>query len=209
LDFSPLAGPAKIVAGADVSYDKRSDTLFAAVIVLRLPSFETLEQSVVKGKTNFPYIPGLLSFREAPIVTEAFERLTIRPDVLICDGQGIAHPRGFGLASHLGILLDVPTVGCAKSRLCGEHREVGPNRGNHTLLKLQAPDSGQQTPNYKTIGAVVRTRTGVKPVYVSVGHRIDLRGAIRLVLRCSRGYRLPEPTRRAHILLNSVKGKGR
>jgi deoxyribonuclease V len=192
IDFSPLSRTAKIVAGADVAYDKRSDRLFAAIVVLRIRPFETLEQVVVEGKATFPYIPGLLSFREAPVVMKAFEKLSVRPDVLMCDGQGVAHPRGFGLASHLGVLLDVPTIGCAKNRLCGTHREVGPDAGNYVSLKLEG----------KTIGSVVRTRAGVKPVYVSVGHRIDLPGAIRLVLRCSRGYRIPEPTRQAHLLVN-------
>ncbi|RJP14521.1 MAG: endonuclease V [Candidatus Abyssobacteria bacterium SURF_5] len=214
IDFSPLRRSPKTVAGADVAYDKKTDVLFAAIVVIRLPSLEVIEETVVEGKTSFPYIPGLLSFREAPIVAKAFKQLTVSPDALICDGQGIAHPRGFGLASHLGVLLDIPSVGCAKSRLIGTYREPGPNRGNFTLLKREKSVSTDEITNSvyqppETIGAVVRTRAGVKPVFVSVGHRIDLRGAIRLVLRCCNGCRIPEPTRRAHILVNTAKRTAR
>ena len=199
LVLAPLSKPVKIVAGADVAYDKESDSLFAAIVVLRLPSCEIVERVTVTGKTAFPYIPGLLSFREAPILVEAFERLTIRPDVLLCDGQGIAHPRGFGLASHLGVLLDIPTVGCAKSRLCGTHRAPGPRKGNRAPIRMDGA----------TVGAVVRSRSGVKPIHVSVGHRIDLPGAICLVLRCCRGFRLPEPTRQAHIMVTAARQAAR
>lgn len=183
------------VAGADVAYDKHSQKLYAAIVVLGFPSLETLEQVVVEGKATFPYIPGLLSFRETPVVSKAFEKLTVKPDALICDAQGIAHPRGFGLASHLGLLFDTPTIGCAKSRLCGAHKEVGPEVGNYASLKL----------NGNTIGVALRTRKGVKPVYVSIGHLVNLRSAIRMVLRCCKGYRIPEPTRRAHILVSAVR----
>jgi deoxyribonuclease V len=195
VSVTPLKRNIGAVAGADVAYDKHSQKLYAAIIVLSFPSLETLEQAVVEGKATFPYIPGLLSFREAPVVAEAFEKLAIMPDVLICDGQGMAHPRRFGLASHLGLLFDIPTVGCAKSRLCGTHRAVGPKVGNYASLKL----------NGNTIGVALRTREGVKPVYVSVGNLVDLRGAVRMVLRCCKGYRLPEPTRRAHMLVGAVR----
>jgi deoxyribonuclease V len=195
VDFSPLRRAIGAIAGADVSFDKRSDTIYAAVAVLEFPSLDPLELATVRGEAAFPYIPGLLSFREAPIVVEAFEKLARKPDILICDGQGVAHPRGFGLASHLGILLGIPTIGCAKSRLCGEHGEVGQNVGDYTPLKLKG----------RTIGAVLRTRRGAKPLFVSVGHMINLRGAIKVTLGCGGGYRIPEPTRAAHHLVNAAR----
>ncbi len=195
VSFAPLKRAIKTVAGADVSYNKPSNKIYAAIVVLSFPSLELLERTAVEGKAAFPYIPGLLSFREAPIVTKAFERLSARPDVLMCDGQGVAHPRGFGLASHLGLLFGIPAIGCAKSRLCGVHGPVGPEVGDYAPLKLKG----------RTIGAVLRTRKGVKPIFVSVGHMINLRGAVRLALRCGAGYRIPEPTRRAHHLVTEAR----
>ncbi len=192
--FAPLAKRTRTVAGADVSYDKRNNTLYAAISVFRYPDMAPIEEVSVKAKATFPYIPGLLSFREAPGIAKAFQKLNLKPDILICDGQGVAHPRGFGLASHLGLLFEIPSIGCAKSRLCGTHGPIGPDIGNYASLKLDG----------KTIGAVVRTRKGVKPVFVSVGHMITLGAARRVVLRCTKGYRLPEPTRRAHRLVTSA-----
>ncbi len=191
----PLRRKPETVAGADVSFDRHSNTLYAALAVFRLPSLELVDSAISLGEATFPYIPGLLSFREAPVVLEAYEKLSVTPDALVCDGQGVAHPRGFGLASHLGVLLEISAIGCAKSRLCGEHGEPGPEVGDWTPLKL----------NNRTIGAVLRTRKGVKPVYVSVGHLINLRGAIRTVLRSGAGYRIPEPTRIAHHLVNAAR----
>lgn len=191
----PLRHKPEIVAGADVSFDRKSNTLYAALAVLKFPSLELVDNTISHEKATFPYIPGLLSFREVPVVVKAFEKLSVAPDVLLCDGQGIAHPRGCGLASHLGLLFGIPAVGCAKSRLCGEHKETGPDVGDWTPLKL----------NNRTIGAVLRTRKGVKPVYVSVGHLIDLRSAIKMVLSSNSGYRLPEPTRIAHHLVNDAR----
>ncbi len=195
VSFTPSGRSISTVAGADVSFTKNSGTMHAAVAVLKFPSLEPVEYSIAEEEATFPYIPGLLSFREAPIVAKAFEKLTRRPDLLICDGQGVAHPRGFGLASHLGLLLEIPSIGCAKSRLCGEHGQVGPEVGEYAPLKLKG----------RTIGAVLRTREDVKPVFVSVGHMVDLRGAIRMTLRCGAGYRLPEPTRAAHHLVNAAR----
>ena len=157
-----------------------------------LPSarpLEVLHWSHCAMPCTFPYVPGLLSFREAPAVIAAIEQLPLRPDLLMCDGQGLAHPRGLGLACHVGLWLDVPVIGVAKSRLCGEFRPPGRRRGCHTRLLLEG----------RAVGSVVRTADGVRPLFVSVGHRIDLAGAIRWTLRCARGYRLPEPTRQAHI----------
>jgi deoxyribonuclease V len=186
------------VGGADVSYNKWSPRLFAAVVVLRAETWEVIERAGVAAEAAFPYVPGLLSFREAPAVIEAFHRLTVRPEVLICDGQGIAHPRRFGLASHLGLWLGIPTIGCAKSWLCGEYEEPGQARGDWTPL----------TDDQETIGAVVRTRAQVKPLFVSPGHLCDLKGAISAVLATSPTYRLPITTRRAHEYVNDLRREG-
>jgi deoxyribonuclease V len=176
------------VAGIDVSVNRWTRTGRAAIVVLDYPAMTVAEVSAVSGEITFPYVPGLLTFREAPLVLEAWEKLAASPDAVIVDGQGIAHPRRIGLAAHLGLYLGVPTVGCAKSRLIGEHGEVGTEAGSAVDLV----DGGE------VIGQVVRTRTGVKPLYVSIGNLIDLPSAVKLVLDCCRGYRLPEPTRLAH-----------
>lgn len=183
------------VAGTDVSYDKRSDKFYAGVIVFDLEDMQMVEHATAIGRVRFPYIPGLLSFREIPILLKAFSKIKQKPDVIIVDGQGIAHPRGLGLASHLGLLLDVPSVGCAKSRLIGEHGEVGKNAGSHSYLRIDD----------KVVGVVLRTRTNVKPVYVSPGHKIDVAFAVEVVLKCCCGYKLPEPTRQAHNLVNRLR----
>ena len=148
-------------------------------------------------RVSFPYIPGLLSFREAPALLAAFEAIKAQPDVIIFDGQGTAHPRRFGLASHMGLLLDTPSVGCAKTRLVGEHERVPERKDSWVKLRHEG----------QTVGAVVRTRRGVKPVYVSPGHRMGFPGAVRLVLESCRGYRLPEPVRRAHTLVNRIRSE--
>ncbi|MBX6313755.1 MAG: endonuclease V, partial [Isosphaeraceae bacterium] len=191
---TPL-GPYETVAAADVSFDRGGETLYAAVVVVRAGTFELVERVGVAGPARFPYIPGLLSFREAPVLIEAFEKLKARPDVVLCDGQGIAHPRRLGIASHLGLWLGLPTVGCAKSWLWGEYEEPGPQRGDRSPLT----DRGE------VIGAVVRTRDRVQPVFVSPGHRCDLEGAVRLVLETAVKYRLPAPSRMAHEYVNEVR----
>jgi deoxyribonuclease V len=188
-------GPVRLVAGADVSYDRRDPTLYAAVVVLDARSLETVEVSSVTAEARFPYVPGYLSFRELPPLIEAFERLRSGPDLVVCDAHGRAHPRRFGLACHLGVWLDLPSIGCAKSVLVGEHREPGARRGCHTRLR-----DGQET-----IGEALRTRAGVKPVWVSVGHRVSLGTARRHVLRLARGFRLPETTRQAHAEVNRLR----
>jgi deoxyribonuclease V len=189
---APLTGPVSTVAGIDVGI--RHGTATAAVVVLTYPHLKTIEQTVSTRPAEFPYIPGLLTFREGPVVLDTLEKLTALPDVMIFDGQGIAHPLRLGIASHIGILLDRPTIGCAKSRLCGTHAEPDPERGSHALLF-----DGDEA-----IGAVLRTRTNVKPLFVSPGHRIDISGSIRLVLRCCRRFRLPETTRLAHRLASEA-----
>jgi deoxyribonuclease V len=194
---TPL-GRWEIVAGADVSYNRFSPILYAAVVVLRTADWTILETQETVGRASFPYIPGLLTFREAPILLELFSNLKTRPDAVILDGQGQAHPRRLGFASHVGLWLDVPCVGCAKSRLVGSYREPGKRPGSMSPLR-----DGNEV-----IGSIVRTKKGVKPVYVSVGNRIDLASAIRLVLHCCQGYRLPEPTRQAHLLVNALRRQG-
>lgn len=183
---APLAaGRLRRVGGCDVAV--AGDRLCAVWLVFSLPALEILDRAEAVVPARFPYVPGLLSFRELPALLEAFARLRVRPEAILCDGQGIAHPRRFGLACHLGVLLDLPSVGCAKSRLVGEHDEPGRERGARAPLR-----DGRET-----IGAVLRTRDGVRPLYVSIGHRVTLADAVRLVLRCGAGFRLPEPTRRA------------
>ncbi|MEW5719690.1 MAG: deoxyribonuclease V [Chloroflexota bacterium] len=179
----------RLVAGVDVGFEGADNqTARAAVVVLQFPELVLLDYAIARLPVQFPYIPGLLAFREIPVVLRALEHLKTDPDVLIVDGQGRAHPRRLGIASHLGVLLDRATIGCAKSILCGAAKEPANRAGAWSPLM----DRGEQ------IGAAVRTRVGVAPVYVSVGHRVSLARAIDIVMRCCKGYRLPETTRYAH-----------
>jgi deoxyribonuclease V len=187
-------GKIRTVAGIDVGFEKRGTVTRAAVVVLDFPGLAPVERAVARRPTRFPYVPGYLSFREAPAVLAALKKLRARPDLLLCDGQGLAHPRRLGLACHLGLLLDIPSIGVAKSRLIGVHAEVPEPKGGWTALE----DDGE------IIGVVLRTRAGAKPVYVSVGHRISLATAIDYVMRCTTRYRLPETTRHAHRLASAV-----
>jgi deoxyribonuclease V len=186
-------GTVKTIAGIDVGI--KGDMACAAVMVLNFPGLDMAAQSTATRPVTCPYIPGLLSFREGPVILDALDRLEHKPDLLIFDGQGIAHPIRLGIASHIGLLFDLPSIGCAKSRLCGQYQEPGVERGSHVLLM----DHGE------AIGAIVRTRTNVKPVFVSIGHRVDLQTCIDVVLACCRGYRLPETTRLAHRLAEECK----
>jgi len=183
-------GPVRQVAGVDVGFEEGGAVTRAAVAVLRYPELDVLETAIARRPTEFPYVPGLLSFRELPAVLEALEHLRELPDLLLCDGQGIAHPRRLGIASHLGLLTDIPSIGVAKTRLCGTHEEPPNQRG--AWAPLRAKD--------EIIGAVLRTRLGVKPLYISPGHRISLETAIRYAMSCCTRYRLPETTRHAHRL---------
>ena len=199
LELTFPGGPLRFVAGADVSFNRFSPILYAGIVVLRFPDLHLVEESWSVTTTSFPYVPGYLSFREAPAVLSVFEQLKTVPDVMILDGQGIAHPRGLGLAAHVGLLLNLPTVGCAKSILVGEHAPVDDAKGSTTPLIFKGREVGQ----------VLRTRTRVKPVYVSPGHLMDVNHAAEIVLRCSPRYRIPEPVRQAHRLVNRVrKGHG-
>ena len=187
----------KTVAGLDCAFSKNGEKIIAAVVVLKLPGFELIETTDATKKVTFPYIPGLLSFREAPVCIAAAEKLRNQPDIFMIDGQGIAHPRRLGLAAHLGLFFDKPTIGCAKSRLTGQFEEPRLVKGAYAPLK-----DGNEI-----IGAVVRTRTNVKPVFVSVGHKCLLRDAIEITLTCTSKYRLPEPTRLAHQFVGKLKFK--
>jgi len=185
----------KIVAGLDCAFSKDGQRIIAAVVVLKMPDFELIETVHAVKKVTFPYIPGLLSFREAPVCLAAVEKLRNQPDVFIIDGQGIAHPRRLGLAAHLGLFFDKPTIGCAKSRLTGKFNEPPPEKGAFTPLKDKD----------EIIGSVVRTRSKVKPVFVSVGNKCLLEDAIEITLACTTKYRLPEPTRLAHQLVSQLR----
>ncbi len=190
-DDRPL-GRWTTIAAADVSHNRYESRLYAGVVVVRRETFEEVDRSVVVQAARFPYVPGLLSFREAPAVLDAFRALETRPDVVICDGQGQAHPRRFGLACHLGLWLGLPTIGCAKSRLHGSHEPPGEALGGVAPLY----------DHEESIGAVVRTRAGVKPLFVSVGHRCDIASAIQVVREMTPRYRVPVPIRMAHVLVN-------
>ncbi|HET6429026.1 MAG TPA: deoxyribonuclease V [Phycisphaerae bacterium] len=195
---TPLSGNVRTIAGTDCAFLDGGKRIVAAAVLCDAATLETIATAHVIRPCRFPYVPGLLSFREAPAVIEAVGKLPHRPDLLMCDGQGIAHPRRLGLAAHVGLWVDVPTIGVAKSRLCGEHRPVGVRRGCRVQLR-----DGREV-----IGAVVRTRTAVKPLYVSVGHRITLAEAVAWTLRCARRYRLPVPARQGHLLVGRLKRAG-
>ena len=195
LVLRPRAIKPRLIAGADVSCDRRSDAIHAAVVVLAWPGLALVESARASGRARFPYIPGYLSFREIPVLLKALRGLSARPDLILCDGQGIAHPRGFGLASHLGLILGIPSIGCAKTRLVGEHDEPASRRGSTAPLTFEG----------RTVGAVVRTRDGVKPIYVSPGNGVGVRAAVAWSLACSTGRRIPEPTRLAHIEVSRAR----
>jgi deoxyribonuclease V len=185
----------EMVAGADAAYLPAANKVLAVATVFDLEMMRLIESTHAVVEASFPYVPGLLSWREGPAVVAAFAKLKNDPQAIIFDGQGIAHPRRFGIASHMGVLFDRPTVGAAKTRLVGAYREPGPAKGSVSAL----------TDNSEEIGRVVRTRGGVQPLFVSVGQAISLDDAVRLVLRCTRGFRLPEPTRQAHLAANRLK----
>nr|VFK39418.1 MAG: Endonuclease V [Candidatus Kentron sp. TC] len=186
-------GAVRHVAGIDVGFEENNTVTRAAVAVLAFPALELQQWAIARRATSFPYVPGLLSFREAPAVLDALEKLPTTPDILLCDGQGIAHPRRFGIASHLGVSTGLPSIGVAKSRLCGVHGPVPEEKGHWTPVWAGERD-------HEVIGAVLRTRARVKPLYISIGHGISLDTAIGYVMGCVTRYRLPETTRWAHRL---------
>lgn len=193
LRLVPLDRPVSLVAGADVSFNRFEETVYAGIVVISLPTLETVEEVSITTTAKFPYVSGLLSFREAPAILDVWEKLRCRPDVVMLDGQGIAHPRRIGIASHLGLFVNVPTFGCAKSVLVGRYEEPAANRSSASPMI----DRGE------VVGMALRTKDKVNPVYISPGNLIDLPGAVDLALRCDGGYRIPEPTRRAHLLVNA------
>ncbi|MGH7998771.1 MAG: deoxyribonuclease V [Brasilonema sp.] len=188
-----LKEPVQFVAGVDMGFEADGTISRAAVAVLSFPNLQLQETSLARRPTTFPYIPGFLSFREIPVVLDALEKIQTIPDLILCDGQGIAHPRRFGIACHLGLLVDIPTIGVAKSLLVGQHEDLPETRGSYQPLIHKG----------ETIGVVLRTRTGVKPLYISSGHKVSLLTAIDYVLRCTTKYRLPETTRIADKLASS------
>ncbi|MCG6659350.1 deoxyribonuclease V [Halomonas campisalis] len=199
-------GPVRHIAGVDIGFEAQGEITRAAVVVLAWPGapggeFAVVEEALHREPTRMPYVPGLLSFREVPAALAAFEQLTVRPDLVMVDGQGIAHPRRLGVASHLGLWLDLPTIGVAKSRLCGRHGEPGPERGDWSPLT--------DGPEDEVIGAVLRSRAGVKPIFVSPGHRLSLTTALHWVTACLGRTKLPEPTRLADRLASRRGEKSR
>src|SRR5262245_26331898 len=197
VQIEPLAREIHTIAGADLSYNKFSKTIYTGIVVLSFPDLQIIESAGIRSTTKFPYVPGLLSFRETPSLLEAWDSLKIKPDLLMLDGQGFAHPRRFGLACHVGVILEVPTIGCAKSILLGDFAELAPEQGSQSPLL----DRGE------TIGVALRTKSRVAPVYVSIGHLIDLPSAVEMVKRSVGRYRQPEPTRHAHLLVNRMRNE--
>jgi len=192
----PTLGDLRYIAGADIATSKESPRAYAGVVVLSYPDLEVVEERGLEAEVLFPYVPGLLAFREGPALIRVFEQLTTEPDVLVFDGQGLAHPRGMGIATHLGLVFDKPSIGCAKSLLYGRYQEPGQEKGAWADLR---------DPQGNIIGAVVRSKPKTTPIFVSIGHRIDLVTAIRLLLDCTRGVRIPEPTRLAHNLVTRLR----
>lgn len=190
------AGPSiHAIAGADLAFDQRTEIAFAGVVVYEFPQLQEIERRSARKRLRFPYVPGLLSFRETPALLAAFGQLRSEPDLLLIDGHGRAHPRLFGIACHVGVLLDKPTIGCAKSLLVGDHEEPPVESGATAPLVFR----GQQ------VGLALRTREGVKPIYVSVGNRVSLESAVRLVMRCVDGFRIPKPTREADHYVRELR----
>lgn len=186
--------PLRTVAGVDVGFEDDGRITRAAVAVLSFPGLQPVAQAIARRPTSFPYVPGLLSFREIPAVLDALEQLDRLPDLLLCDGQGIAHPRRFGIACHLGVITGLASIGVGKTRLVGTHQPLPEEKGAWVPLRHKG----------ETIGAVLRSRTGIKPIYVSPGHRVSLETAVELTLRCTTRYKLPETTRAAHRLASGA-----
>ena len=185
----------RLVAGADISYNKATDICHAGFVLLDYDSREVVARSMVTTRMSFPYVPGLLSYREIPTMLPAWEQIPQKPDLVFLDGHGLMHPRRLGIASHFGLVADVPTIGNGKSVLVGKYEEPGPERGNYSYM----------TDGNEIVGAALRTKDRVKPVYVSIGHRVDLNLALALTLRFSGKYRIPEPTRQAHLAVNALR----
>ncbi len=189
-----ISNGVRTIGGGDVAYSKSDNLLFCGIVVLSFPHMEILDTATCDGKIPFPYIPGLLSFREGPILIKTFKKLKIKPDIMIYDGQGIAHPRGMGLASHMGLWFNLPSIGCAKTPLLDEFISPGLSKGSIEWIRKER----------KKVGAVLRTKEKVKPLFISPGHRIDLMTSIQLILESCRGFRIPEPLRKAHQITREI-----
>jgi deoxyribonuclease V len=198
IQLTPLTKPVKTIAGADISFNKYSETVYAGIIVLSYPEMKPIAESTIIAATRFPYIPGLLGFREVPALLEAWNKLETKPDVLVLDGQGIAHPRRMGIATHFGLVAQTPTIGCAKSLLTGKYEEPQDIPGATMPLKDRE----------EVIGTVLRTKRKCNPVYISPGHLITMQESIDIIMKCIAAYRIPEPTRLAHLLVNRIRAAG-
>lgn len=192
----PFKGPVNYVAGADISFNKFSTTVYAGIVLLKFPALTAVGYSLVKKEVLFPYVPGFLAFREVPALLDAWEQLPIKPDILVVDGHGIAHPRRMGIATHFGVLTNQPAIGSAKKKLYGNYEEPAPEKGSHTPL---TDKQGH------LLGQVLRSKNKVKPIFVSPGHLIDVPGSLEILQQCIQGYRLPEPTRLAHHAVNQFR----
>jgi deoxyribonuclease V len=197
--LEPLPKKIRLVAGADISYERFSDWAYAGFVVLDAKTLKIVATASAEARMTFPYVPGLLTFREAGPLLQAWKKLTLEPDVVIFDGQGIAHPRRMGIASHMGLIIDRPTLGCGKSLLCGGFGELGEEKGSSSPLIYK----GEQ------VGVALRTKSRTNPVFISPGHRADLQTSVPLVLGLTAGYRIPEPTRQAHLYVNQLRREAR
>jgi deoxyribonuclease V len=193
--LEPFDGTIRLIGGADISFNKYEPDIYAGIVLLDYDTQEVVLRATVKTRASFPYVPGLLSFREIPALLQAWELLPVQPEVMVMDGQGIAHMRRLGVASHFGLLTDQPTIGCAKSVLVGAFTEPKPEKGSFAPMVYKD----------EVVAYALRTKNKVKPVYISPGHRMDLESSRRIMLHCARGYRIPEPTRQAHLTVNAVR----
>ncbi|MGB0930109.1 MAG: deoxyribonuclease V [Chitinophagales bacterium] len=193
--IEPLTKPIQYIAGADISFNRGEDTVYVGIVVLKYPELIEVDRVLLIGEATFPYIPGLLSFRESPLLIKAWEKLRIKPDVIVADGHGIAHIRRFGIACHLGLLTDTATIGCAKKIFVGTHGILEEEKGSIAQICYKE----------ETVGVVLRTRKNVKPVYISAGHKITLEQAIEVMNTCTSNYRIPVPTRQAHLIVNELR----
>ena len=195
IDLSPLPQEPCIIAGADISFNKYSEVVYAGMVLMTFPALQVIHRESVVTRAGFPYVPGLLAYREAPALIEVWNKLPQKPGLVILDGMGIAHPRRTGIGVHFGILTDVPTMGCGKSLLCGKHEPLGEEAGSMVPLIHQD----------EVIGTVLRTKRKTNPVFISPGHKITLEQSVNIIKRCVAGYRIPEPTRQAHLWVNEVR----
>ena len=195
INTKPLQKNINTIGGADISFNKYEEIVYAGIIVLSFPDLQEVAKSTIISKTTFPYIPGLLSFREIPSLLKAWDQLEIKPDLMVLDGQGIAHPRRLGIATHFGLITDVPSIGCAKSLLTGKFNALPETAGSESLIY----------DHVEIIGAALRTKNKTNPIFISPGHRISLQQSIDIIKTCVKGYRIPEPTRKAHLLVNQIR----